>query len=187
MNKNKKSQGFGIIEVLISSSIIISVLGALVYAGRAAYQNSLYLQEKAEALALAQEGIELTRQIRDTNWIDNDSNTHWNDLVMTGNGVYSEVLPNLGQKYGISQSRLTDGSYRYGLTSGINEKIKVNTDSTEFNRQIVIADTGNLLVNSQNEKDKNLSDQAIKVTAKVTWNNKEVSISEIMTNWRPNY
>lgn len=186
MNKRKKSQGFGIIEVLISSSIIISVLGALVYAGRAAYQNSLYLQEKAEALGLAQEGIELTRQIRDTNWIDNDSNTHWNDLVMTG-GVFSEVLPNLGQEYGIGQARLIDGTYRYGLTSGTNEKIKVNTDSTEFTRQIIIEDTGNMLVNSQNEKDTNLSEQAIKVTAKVVWGEKEVSISEIMTNWRPNY
>ncbi|MEI6499026.1 MAG: hypothetical protein WCO23_03615 [bacterium] len=185
--KNIKKSGFGIIEVLISSSIIISVLGALVFAGRTSYQNSLYIEDKNEAMALAQEGIEITRQIRDTNWLDASINTHWNDLVMTGNGEYSAILADKNQKYGIVQARLSDGSLRYGLVMGSVENVKINSDSTDFTREVSVENVKSLLTDKNNEIDKNLSDQSIKVNVKVSWGEKSVTVSEILTNWRPNY
>ncbi len=185
--KHSKSKGFGIIEVLISSSIIISVLGGLVYAGRMTYQNTLYLQDKSQAIALAQEGLEIVRQIRDTNWVDNSADTHWNDLVMISNGSLAEVVPNSNIKYGISRSRLQSGPDRYGLTEAVSEKVKIDDSSYEYNRSVKVESTGKLMIDVIGKEVDALSSQSLKVTVVVSWLDKSVELSEILTNWRPNY
>ena len=82
----KRTRGFGIVEVLISGVIIIIVLGALVVLARNAINNSQYVQERAQAVNLAQEGMEVVRQMRDSNYIDKNSyaTTSWRTMV-TGN------------------------------------------------------------------------------------------------------
>lgn len=81
----KRTRGFGIIEVLISGVIIIIVLGALVILARNAINNSQYVQERSQAVNLAQEGIEIVRQIRDSSYIDSKSNTSWRSMVSVPN------------------------------------------------------------------------------------------------------
>jgi len=161
-------KGFGILEVLVSSVIIITILMALVFIGRTALTNSSYIQEKAQAVYLAQEGIEIVRQIRDTNWIDRDNTTGWNSLA-AGN-------------YGISYNSTTK---KYGL-AGSNDSVTMN--NLTFTRTIKIENTGSLLPGSGGS-DIHPSDNAFKVTSTITWNNgsKTVSVSEILTNWRPNF
>ena len=74
-------KGFGLLEVLLAGLIIIMMLSALVIVARAAIQNSIYLQQRSQATFLAQEGMEIVRQIRDTNYVDGDNKTKWNTLT----------------------------------------------------------------------------------------------------------
>lgn len=63
------NKGQGLIEVLVSIALIITgILGALTlatYSIRAGTES----RERVQAALLAQEGIEIVKNIRDTNWI----------------------------------------------------------------------------------------------------------------------
>ena len=78
MIKNTK-KAFSLIEVLLAATIIVILLYALVAAGRSALRNSSSIHEKAQAILLAQQGLEIVRQIRDTNWIDANQQK-WSDF-----------------------------------------------------------------------------------------------------------
>jgi len=89
-NKTKKfSRGFGILEVMISSAIIIVVLGSLVFIARSSLTNAQYMQERAQAVSLAAEAIEVIRQNRDSNYIDQNPATQWNTIGRTSTAVVS--------------------------------------------------------------------------------------------------
>jgi hypothetical protein len=95
---------------------------------------------------------------------------------------------------------------RYGLlnfnptgTSGQTIRIDGSdpTTGTEFTRAIKVEDAGELLPADTTDSttsaatDVQKSSTAIKVTCNVIWkyngNDKKISVSEILTNWRPNY
>ncbi|MCL5410331.1 MAG: hypothetical protein M1324_00550 [Patescibacteria group bacterium] len=170
---NKFRKGFGILEVLVSSLIIITILMALVFVGRTALANSAYSQEKAQAVYVAQEGIEIVRQIRDTNWIDGDNTTGWNSLTSLA---------------GTNNYKVNFSSSKYSLVLG-SDSVTVN--NMAFIRTIKIESVGSLLPGTGASTDVHPTDNALKVTSTVTWsfNNvqKSVSASEILTNWRPNF
>ncbi len=63
------SLAFGIIEVLISGVVIITVIGATVSVRQRANTESSFARHQATALMLAQEGMEAVREIRDTNYL----------------------------------------------------------------------------------------------------------------------
>ena len=169
-------KGFGLLEVLLSAVIIIIILAALVTIGRAALNNNEYLAQRAQAIYLAQEGLEMTRQIRDTNWIDGENTTKWNTLdritTPTATGDYSLIFLN---------------NWKLGMpTTGEN----ILVGGVIFNRKINISSANdNLLPTLTNNP--NLSDYAIKIKSTVTWTysgqSKNVELSEILTNWRPDF
>jgi type II secretory pathway pseudopilin PulG len=75
-SERSESRGQGLIEVIVSIAlIVIAILGALslaTYSIRAGTQS----RERVQAALLAQEGIEIVKNIRDTNWIKGYS---WNE------------------------------------------------------------------------------------------------------------
>jgi type II secretory pathway pseudopilin PulG len=77
----KMSRGFGLLEVMISGAVIIIILGSLVLVAHAAINNNQYMQKRAEATFLAQEGLEMVRQIRDSNWIDRSASNCTSDCT----------------------------------------------------------------------------------------------------------
>ncbi|MFA6081896.1 MAG: type II secretion system protein [Patescibacteria group bacterium] len=78
MNKMKKS--FGLIEVLVSGLIVISIVSAAaVLRQRSSSQASLVRHQEVATL-LAQEGIEGVRQIRDSNYLIKQSEIHLQTL-----------------------------------------------------------------------------------------------------------
>lgn len=77
----KRKKGFGLLEVLLAGVVVITIVGGLVFLGRTSMNNLTYLQQKSQATFLAQEGIEVVRQIRDTNYIDGDRSTGWNSFI----------------------------------------------------------------------------------------------------------
>lgn len=88
-NIKKFSKGFGILEVMISCAIIIVVLGSLVFIARSSLTNAQYMQERAQAVSLAAEAIEIIRQNRDSNYIDQNSATQWNTIGHASTSVVS--------------------------------------------------------------------------------------------------
>lgn len=186
MNKilNQRKQAFGIIEVLISSTIIIIVLAALTMTGRATLNSSSYLQERSEALYLAQEGIESARQIRDTAWIDTSSGTNWGTIA------------SLSGDRAVIYNPATSGFVTTGAAdSGKN----LTVSGTQFTRIVTFSNVGGLIPDDTSQSGGSVyastgvnPPNAMKVTATVTWasvlgSNKSISVSEVLTNWRPNY
>ncbi|OGD65621.1 hypothetical protein A3F08_01095 [Candidatus Berkelbacteria bacterium RIFCSPHIGHO2_12_FULL_36_9] len=76
-------RGFGLLEVVVASGILMIVIGSSVTLSRMAIKNSVISLERVQAYNLAQEGMEKMRQIRDSNWIDNNSSTQWNDQLVS--------------------------------------------------------------------------------------------------------
>jgi len=186
MNKflRQKKEAFGIIEVLIASAIIIVILAALTMTGRATLNSSSYLQERTQALYLAQEGIESVRQMRDTAWIDTDVNTNWGTIA------------NLSGDYAVIYSQTISG---FVATGSANTGKNLTVDGTQFTRLLTFSSVGGLIPNDTSQSGGSVyastgvaPPNAKKVTATVTWSSvtggdKSISVSEVLTNWRPNY
>lgn len=177
-------KGFGLLEVLISAVIIIIILSALITIGRAAMNNNEYLAERAQAIYLAQEGIEMVRQIRDTNWIDGDNSSKWNTLNGTdvSNGNYKLAFDSVKGRWLLAVD---------DFSASETIRVPVTEPNLPFTRKInvVPVDASSQLL--PNGVGTDLKPFATKVTATVTWTfsgqSKSVALSEILTNWRPDF
>lgn len=195
-NYHKFKKGFGILEVMVAAMIIITILAALVFISHAAINNSVYTQQRAQATYLAQEGIETVRQIRDTNWIDSNSATQWDTLIWDGTKA-NLLKVDTTRSYNIALSGSKYGLEVINLPSVPAETIPIPaTNGTTYTRTITIALVGNLLPKDTtpppNPTDVWPALNALKVTTTVIWdsvvgNGKSISVSEVITNWRPNY
>lgn len=185
--KNQYRKGFGLLEVLISAVIIIIILSALVTIGRAALNNNEYLAERAQAIYLAQEGMETIRYMRDTSWIDGSSSTKWDNFRSATVAGGSEGC------YEITDSTFFGIAACSQWSQGQPIKLESNGNVVTFNRRMNFTKANDSLDSLMPDQTNspNLSDYAIKVTSTVTWKysgqNKTVDLSEILTNWRPDF
>lgn len=194
MRIKKFKKGFGLLEVLLAGVIIITVLGALVFLGRNTINNSTYNQQRTEALFLAQQGIEMVRQIRDSNYIDGNQNTNWNHFISLpladgdSGGRDPDATPKLEKDYKLCRtlSNLTgDGLRRLVLVD--NDDPRCSTANGFYTRKIVFHDIGNEIFTRPlgiEEAKKN----GYKVEVTVDWffngNSKSLTINELVANSR---
>ena len=183
----KYNRGFGLLEVLVSSSIIIMILSSVVFIGRQAIVNSTYLQQRAQAIYLAQEGLEQVREMRDTNWNDQNSETEWNDWAYDGSN-YAVPSGNYIIKYMSAIKRVMLSKDLDASPSGES----ITLDKQDFKRYVeisTVASTNILPGTGDNDVHKDIN--SLKVTVRVKWTNagvdRETNVSEILTNWRPNF
>lgn len=89
------NKGQGLIEVIVSITVIVvGILGAMTLA-TISIRSGAESREKVQASLLVQEGIEIVKNNRDTNWINNDN---WDkDLLDTTNFKNGNVDPLNGQ------------------------------------------------------------------------------------------
>ncbi|MFH1427722.1 MAG: hypothetical protein ABIG60_04330 [Patescibacteria group bacterium] len=107
-----QKEGFGILEVVVSAGIIaigmVGILSLVIQSNQVYYIN----KSRFTAVMLAQEGIELTRNVRDSNW---KAGSAWDNgipasFIIDGNFSPSAVA-------GISNARLyTDANKKYTHT-----------------------------------------------------------------------
>ena len=184
--KNTK-KAFGIVEVLIASTIIIVVVFALTAVANSSMKLSGKMQERAQATQYAQEGIEIVRQIRDSNWIDGNNKTDWNSLVATSavSPVWSSIDNSIDYKiqFNANVKRF------YLVASAIGENINLNGNTDfRFNRKIKFQTTGALLDPIIAPATLGKDEYSTKMTVSVTTPTGDtISMSEILTNWRPQY
>lgn len=179
---NNSREGFTLVETLVAIAILlIAVVGPISLIGNAIH-NLYYAKDEMIAINLAQEGIEVVRQKRDSNLL---SNTSWDtDFVTNALGAAKDyivdVTPSVAgatliqcstSPCGVTQTPVylntTTSFYKQGLVQ------PGGTTKTQFSRRISVSGTGN--------------ERA--VTAMVTWKtggtNGTVSVSENIFKWTP--
>ena len=182
---DKRKKGFGILEVLLASLVVIIVLGGLVYLARNSMLNTAYRFQHSQATFLAQEGIEVVRQIRDTNYIDGDSNTKWNTLFFDNDNRVVPIFQMAGNNYSTSYNA-SNGKYELKLPNANPDIVQI--EGTDFERVINVRQIDQV-ENNIFEGDQDLLNNAYVVDCIVTWvsargGGAEVKITEMMTNSR---
>ena len=144
-------KGFTIIELLVVILIIsIGITGSYALVGNIFASSSLMAQ-RLSAAYLAQEGIEIVRNIRDSNWVNGDS---WDDGLPFGDFEVDYTALSLSDSDSYEGNKLKINNNIYNYTSG--------TDSI-YDRKITISLNG---------------DGSLNVTVIITWfsNNSNHSI-----------
>ncbi len=75
--RSNLSSGFGLLEVLLSASILALIAGATIGLASASVKTALLGANRTTATQLAQEGVEIVRAMRDTTYLDGSPN-RWN-------------------------------------------------------------------------------------------------------------
>lgn len=164
------------LEVLMAGVILIIVLGALVMLARTAIKNSQYMQERAQATNLASEGIEIVRQIRDTNLIDGSSATGWRSMVDTGSADFE-----YGVDYYVTFDSAT-GTYRLSTL-----EYSTSIDNVSFLRKIKFYNIANSDLLMSPTDVNNAGKNGAIVEATVSWSSApthSITIRELITNSR---
>ncbi len=127
--KNNK-KGLTLIELMITVFVISIGLVGTMNLVQNTLRSAAIVRSNLTAAYLAQEGVELVRNIRDTNWINPAKD--WNDGLLCPTGCQIDYQTNTFQPY-YDQIFLVvdeDGFYRHGVGSGGKFKRKITTTMT---------------------------------------------------------
>lgn len=138
-NNTKLRKGFTLIETLAAIAILlVAVVGPMSVIGGSLSQTST-IRDQSIALNLAQEGIEVVRQRRDSNMINawGGGGAVWSDGLTAGNYTISSIdttllLPCMGICTIVQKLVRKDATGWYSQGSGDNP--------TKFNRAVNISD-----------------------------------------------
>lgn len=163
MKIKEKTKGFTLLEMLISLLVIVvGVLGVFTAVARFS-QNTQQEKENLIASYLCQEGIEIIKNIRDTNWV---ANSAWdNGLTACSAGCevdYQGVLTPWSEDGRKLYIEGATGFYKY-----ISSPLSGDTE-TPYTRRINIA-------SSVDELD---------ITVNVYWLGNTMTVKENIYNWR---
>jgi len=157
MKSNTKQSGFSLVEVLVSLMILIMVVAAIASLSVGVIRTSQISKQEIQAYGYAQEQLELAKQIRNTNLIDQDSNTTWKTGL--NSGVY--YVKNDGENW-----KLMAG--KDNIVSSVNE--------TRYKKWLEIDRT-----------EEAFGEDIIKLTSVITWKektrNREIRLVTYLTDW----
>ncbi len=151
--------GFTLLETIVAVGLIVTGLVSAL----ALITNSLFyvsnIQDRLIAANLAAEGIEVVRNIRDNNWLQNLA---WNNGLADGD--YQVAYDSMSLSSYSASPFLLDSNGLYNYTSGA---------ATSYVRKISIA---------------NLSNYEIRIIAMVTWQRRGITYSssaeDHLFNWK---
>lgn len=159
--RNNSKKGFTLVEALVALSIlIVGIISGFILVTKALY-NVTIIQDRLTASFLAQEGIELVRQIRDTNYFKklNGGIDSWDDGLNNGDNIVI-VNTNTGS---VTLRLFSDPSYDpylyYHPITGLYDHDSSGS-KTSFQRVINISPVNN---------------DEIKVQSIVTWKSRNIS------------
>jgi Tfp pilus assembly protein PilV len=127
-DKNNDFRGFSLIEVLFSMGMFMLGIFAVASLMNGEIMKSINRRNEAIAGQLAQEGIELVRNIRDNNWINEDE--PFNNIKNTGTIDYED-----------NESIRADGNSNIYLNNGGFYSHSNIGSQTIFRRRIVVDDS----------------------------------------------
>lgn len=156
--KLRKKKAFTLVEVLVAVFILIVGAGTAFSLVSQMFSTASLIRDRFIAAYLAQEGIEIVKNIRDSNWIAGQS---WNQGLSPGSyqADYNDFT--LSSFNGNPLRIESSGFYGYGLGS-----------PTKFVRQITL---------------RNLDPNKIEVRVTVSWRERgrehNFILKSIITNW----
>ena|SRR3989344_2044476 len=165
VENNQRMAGFTLIETIVAVGVImiglVSALGAITTA--LFYVSNI--QNRLIAANLAAEGVEIVRNIRDNNWLQNLS---WNSGLNDGN---YQAACQLASCNSISFSSYSGNPLLFDSASGLYNY--ASGDNTSYTRKISIA---------------NLSNYEIRVISDITWQRRgiifNISAEDHLFNWK---
>lgn len=184
-----KQKGFTIVEMVIAVFLLAIAIIGIYSAFSTIFILTSNISDRFTAVYLAQEGVEIVRNIRDNNWIDKylTESGEWTDgLLGCQNGCEADyttgttgsIWPSLSTwPVSLGGNELKIDSYGfYNYTSGL---------PTKFKRKITI---------NQVDESGNASDYILKVEVQVFWKEKPnilnsvgspgyVTVEEYFYNW----
>jgi len=185
--KLQTNLGFTLLETVIAISILTTGVIATIGLMNSGLKQIGYLKNKIIAINLAQEGIELTRNVRDNNWLTNltvppppSPPVPFN--VWTGTGTADECSSTC--KYEIDY----DDTKLVLLESGRKLKLDQNTDLNKGYQY----DTGNNSIFTRtititDDPDENFGTADVRVESTVKFGdkeNEEVTLETILYDWK---
>jgi len=172
--KKFKTKGITLIEALVAISIlIIGIFSGFILVTRV-LSNINVIRDRLTASFLAQEGIELVRQIRDTNYLKilSGENILWNNGLNNGNYIISAEIGNSGPSGLIPLGQSETPYLKYNSNTKIFNYI--SGANTPFSRLIRI---------------ERLSEQEIRVQSELNWKSRSVNFKLVaedhLFNWLP--
>ncbi len=172
--KNKSLTGFTLLETIIAIFVAtIGILGAMSLIQRVVVSISIS-SSRLIGTFLAQEGIEIVRNVRDTNWLEARTKTNaWSEglTVCPGTGFIADykladqIDPSFPCFSGQFLNIDSDGFYSY--SPGV---------QTKFARKIIVTDISSASI------------EGLNVLVEVNWQDRSVpnslSVQENIYNWR---
>lgn len=162
MKNIKSKKGFGLIEMIVGVAIVsIGIVGTFSMISRFSYQSQV-IRDSFIASNLAQEGIEIVKNIRDTN--AHDSNKTWNDgLTDCQNGCEIDYTEDSLSSWS------GDGRYLYLNDGGGYTYNPANAIETYYKRRITITEV---------EQDKSME-----IIVSVYWESSQTTLVSKIYNW----
>ena len=120
-------RGFTIIEVLIAIFILIVGVVAVFALVNKGLSGTIDLSDKLIAAYLAQEGIEIVKNMRDTNWVQNPpplGGLDWDAGLVAGDWQADYADPVLVAYVPTAFLKFDGNFYNYDLETGTNKKTK---------------------------------------------------------------
>jgi len=162
---NLKEKGFTLLETLIAVAII--VIGTLGVFSAVAKYSQMTEQERDNLVAsyLCQEGIEIVKNIRDTNWVEEAAS--WKDgLTGCSAGCQAEFDDTSFSAFSSASFLYIDhdtGLYKY-IASPVAEDVE-----TPYTRKIVITEVG---------------DDELDIEVTVYWHASSMVVKQNIYNWK---
>ncbi len=129
---NRKGVGFTLIELMVVVFVVsIGVIGAMSLISQSFFQARLN-SSKLIAAYLVQEGVEIVRNIRDTNWIEGEI---WDNGIPEGSWEADYKTQNLVQSYAGNFLKIdVEGFYSYlpGTLTKFKRKIEIQKDTDQI-------------------------------------------------------
>ena len=154
------NRGFTLLEGLVAIFLITVGIGGAYVLTSQTISSAKISSQKLIAAYLVQEGIEIVRNIRDTNWLEE---TSWNDGLSSGDWEADYQTQNLTQSYAGHYLNIDSNGF-YSYSSG---------SPTIFERKINITPEGS---------------DILKVTVQVEWQERgrthQIKAQENLYNWR---
>ena len=177
----KSKKAFTLLEVLLAITFIAVVFTAITGLILMTIQVNRKNVRTLQATYLAQEGVEVLRYMRDSNWLQNYSWDEGEDQWGSNFGLESSET--LNEFYLIEESE-DDAYWSLATFSSRDEDSGTITiaNGQEFLRVIQVEFV-------PDETDSNvMREDALKITAVVSWTDRgegnDVSVSTILTNWQ---
>jgi prepilin-type N-terminal cleavage/methylation domain-containing protein len=165
-----KTEGFTLIETIISMTIMALLMTAVTGLVLSTVHGNTRNKHQLQALALAEEGVEAMRYIRDSNWLQNYA---WDE----GSALWGADFASHEVLY-LSQGNCPPC---WSLSTSAADGIVTLGDDFEFVRSIHISGI-------YNEAGDSLVEEGLEVLVKVEWTDRQVErsveLSSFLTDWK---